>query len=110
MDDHRTHRWALFVRLRLTWFFLKKRQDFLPAVHRLLLPVCPPIIIEKAMTGAVIAVKLIVLAMLLGSASCWFTCSGVGDLSSLPKRPIIGQERSLVKINRSAAVGVVLVS
>ena len=35
-------------------------------------------------------------ACFLSSASCWFTCSGEGDLSSLPKRPIIGQERSLV--------------
>src|SRR4030095_508561 len=46
-------------------FLLKEREDFFPAVDRLLLPIRPPIIIEKAVTGAVIAVKLIVLAMLL---------------------------------------------
>src|SRR4030095_3485739 len=50
------------VRLQV---LLKEREDFFPAVHRLLLPIRSPVIIEKAVTGAVIAVKLIVLAMLL---------------------------------------------
>src|SRR5260370_4417141 len=32
----------------------------------------------------------------LSSASCWFTCSGVGERSSLPNRPSSGQDRPFV--------------
>src|SRR5260370_2837881 len=39
----------------------------------------------------------------LSSASCWSTCSGVGERSSLPNRPSSGQERFLV--NSIGAVG-----
>ena len=43
----------------------KKRKDFLPAIHCLLLAIGAPVIIEKSMSRAIISMEFIILAMLL---------------------------------------------
>ena len=45
--------------------FFKKRKDFLPAVHCLLLAIRAPVIIEESMTRAIVSMEFIILAMLL---------------------------------------------
>src|SRR5688572_32030533 len=45
--------------------FFKKCEDFLPAVHCLLLAIRAPVIIEESMTRAIVSMELIILAMLL---------------------------------------------
>ena len=73
-------------------------KNLLPAIHRLLLPVVGPVVVEKAMPGVGIHVKLIILAMLLlRRLHVAATCSGVGLRSSSPNKPRIGQDRSAVK-------------
>jgi hypothetical protein len=44
---------------------LAKHEPFLPAVDRLLLPVRRAVVIEEPMTGAVVAMELVPLAVLL---------------------------------------------
>ena len=50
---------------RSTQIFFKKRKDFLPAVDCLLLAVCRTMIIKETMTGAIISMEFIILAVLL---------------------------------------------
>src|SRR5712692_11588623 len=49
----------------LAQVLLEKGEHLGPAVHRLLLPVSPAIVIEERVAGAVVAVELVVLAVLL---------------------------------------------
>src|SRR5918999_4064868 len=44
--------------------FLEEREDLLPAIHRLFLAIRRAIVIEKSMSGAVVAMKLIIFSML----------------------------------------------
>src|SRR5579859_7294520 len=44
---------------------VEERKDFVPAVHRLLLPVCATVVVEEAVAGAVITVELVFLALFL---------------------------------------------
>src|SRR6188474_441206 len=67
-----------------------------PAIHCLLRPVECPVQIEDAVAGPVVAVDGLYLPYFFSSASCWFTCSGLGARSSLPKMPSRGHERSFV--------------
>jgi hypothetical protein len=48
--------------------FFTEGEKFLPAVHRLLLAIGRPVIVEKAMARAVVAMKLVALATFLSSA------------------------------------------
>src|SRR6187431_613978 len=69
-------------------------EQLAPAIHRLLGPVDRPVPIEEAVAGAVIAIELVTLAVLLQLGLV--LVHRLGARSSLPNRPISGHERSLV--------------
>ena len=66
-------------------------QHLLPAVHGLLLAVAGPVDGEEAVPGAVVAVKLVRLAVLLQLGLDLIDLLGSGLRSSLPKIPSKGQ-------------------
>src|SRR6266446_3295081 len=61
MRDHRAHGCASL----LVQVLLEEREDLLPAVDGLLLPIRPTVVVEEAVTGTVVAMELVVLAVLL---------------------------------------------
>ena len=66
MGNHRAHGYAPCPALRAEVGF-EKREDLLPAVDRLLLPVRGPVVIEESVAGAGVAVKFVGLAVRLQS-------------------------------------------
>ena len=75
----------------------EETENLAPSIHGLLRSVEWPVPVEEAVPGAVVAVEFVALPCFFSSASCWFTCSGLGARSSLPKMPISGHERSFVR-------------
>jgi hypothetical protein len=55
----------LLIRPALFQIFLAEGEELLPTVHSLFLAVSGPVVIEKPMAGAVIAVKFVVLTLFL---------------------------------------------
>jgi hypothetical protein len=76
--------------------FPEKCEDLAPTVHGLLGPIKRTVPIENAVTGAVVAVELVIFAVRLECGLVLVDLSGLGARSSLPKIPISGHERSFV--------------
>src|SRR5262245_64788291 len=64
VSDHRAHGSA--PRVGLSQRSLAERQDLLPPVDRLLLPIGRAVVVEEAVAGAVVAMELVRLTVLIG--------------------------------------------
>src|SRR5437870_8935127 len=66
---------------------LAEREDLLPAVHGLLLTVRRTVVVEEAVAGAVVAMELVLLAMLLELGLVLVDLLGGGGLVLVAEEP-----------------------